>query len=67
MAVAQKVRDKIAKDSETDQISLQAATRGSRQSNGAAERAVQTVRGLMRTLLLAMTRHAGVALVADSP
>ena len=61
MALAQKMRGKIAKDSETDQISLQAAPRGSHQSNGAAERAVQTVRGLMRTLLLAMTRHAGVA------
>eukprot|EP00975_Prorocentrum_lima_P033290 6986154-Prorocentrum_lima.AAC.1 len=51
LALATAVRDKVIAEGKAEQVVLQASPRGSHESNGAAERTVQQVRGMARVFL----------------
>ena len=63
------VRDRVVQQGRADQVSLQGSPVGSSGSNGAAERAVQQVRGMARVLLEAIREKTGMKepFAADSP
>ena len=55
------------KDGWSGEMTLEASPKGESRSNGEAERAVQTIQGLSRTLREHLETHSGVKLGTNSP
>ena len=61
LALVSAVRDKVIADGKAEQITCQVSPKGSHESNGAAERAVQQVRGMARVYLEHVRENTGSA------
>jgi len=66
VALGRAVRDQVVSQGRAEQVTLQASPVGSHQSNGAAERAISTIRGLARVYLEALSNKTGLAIGAGS-
>ena len=60
MALSHAVRDRVIADGRAQQVTCQVSPVGSHQSNGGAERAVQTVRGIARVYLEQVKERTGI-------
>ena len=60
LAFAHAVRDRVIADGRAQQVTCQASPVGSHQSNGRAEKAIQTLRGLSRVYLEHVKERTGI-------
>ena len=66
-ALVAAVRDKVTADRKAEQITCEASPKGSHESNGAAERTVQQVRGMARVYLEHVREKTGSEFPPKSP
>ena len=67
LALVSAVRDKVIVDGKAEQITCQVSLKGSHESNGAAERTVQQVRGVARVYLEHVRKKTGSEFPPKSP
>ena len=67
LALVAAVRDKVIADGKAEQITCQTSPKGSHESNGAAERTVQQVRGMARVYLEHVREKTGSEFPPKSP
>ena len=67
LALVAAVRDKVVADAKAEQITCHASPKGSHESNGAAERTVQQVRGMARVYLEHVREKTGCEFPPKSP